>query len=38
MTDTPYYTPVGDADNMWNLDEVPVSGCVLEVSVEHYNV
>lgn len=33
MTENPYYTPVGDADNIWNIDEVPVSGCVLEVCI-----
>uniref|UniRef100_A0A1B6LFQ2 PEHE domain-containing protein n=1 Tax=Graphocephala atropunctata TaxID=36148 RepID=A0A1B6LFQ2_9HEMI len=30
-TDSPYYTPVGDANNLWNPEEIPVSGCVLEV-------
>lgn len=33
MTDTPYWTPVGDADNIWDTEEVSVNGCVLEVSV-----
>ncbi|KAG8289251.1 hypothetical protein J6590_003603 [Homalodisca vitripennis] len=32
-TDSPYYTPVGDANNLWNPEEIPVSGCVLETPV-----
>lgn len=32
MTESPYYTPVGDINMLWNTDEAPVSGCVLEVN------
>lgn len=33
MTESPYYTPVGDINMLWNIDETPVSGCVLEVNI-----
>lgn len=31
MTDTPYFTPVGDSNNTWNMDTPQLNGCVLEV-------
>lgn len=36
MTESPYYTPVGDINMLWNTDETPVSGCVLEVNLSLY--
>lgn len=36
MTESPYYTPVGDINMLWNTDETPVSGCVLEVNLSVY--
>lgn len=38
MTESPYYTPVGDINMLWNTDETPVSGCVLEVNLSVYLV